>query len=85
MAAISANELKTKGISALESIIDEQKAAVITVRGKNTYVVMDFETYNHLRECELEAAIIETKKELERGKIFSDTIEEHIRRIADAL
>jgi PHD/YefM family antitoxin component YafN of YafNO toxin-antitoxin module len=85
MAGISANELKTKGISALESIIDEQKAAVITVRGKNKYVVMDFETYNHLRERELEAAIIETKKELDRGKLFNDTIEEHIRRIADAL
>jgi PHD/YefM family antitoxin component YafN of YafNO toxin-antitoxin module len=50
MAGISANELKTKGISALESIIDEQKAAVITVRGKNKYVVMDFETYNHLHQ-----------------------------------
>jgi len=85
MAGISANELKTKGISALESIIDEQKAAVITVRGKNKYVVMDFETYSHLRECELEAAIVETKKELDRGEIFNDTIEKHIRRIADAL
>ena len=84
MAGISANELKTKGISALQSIIDEQKAAVITVRGKNKYVVMDFDTYNHLRDCELEAAIIETKMELERGEVFSDTIEEHIRRISDA-
>jgi hypothetical protein len=46
---------------------------------------MDFETYNHLRECELEAAIVETKKELDRGELFNDTIEEHIRRIADAL
>jgi PHD/YefM family antitoxin component YafN of YafNO toxin-antitoxin module len=85
MMEISANELKTKGISALSSVIAQQKTAVITVRGKDKYVVMDFETYNHLRECELEAAIMETRMELERGEVFSDTVEEHIRRIADAL
>jgi len=85
MVEVSANELKTKGISALSSVIAEQKTAVITVRGKDKYVVMDFETYNHLRECELEAAIMETRLELERGEVFTDTIEEHIRRIADAL
>jgi len=85
MASITANQLKTKGVSALAPIIDENKAAMITVRGKNRYVVMDFETYNHLRECELEAAIVETKRELEQGEVFKDTIDEHIRRIVDEL
>lgn len=85
MVEISANELKTKGISALSSVMAEQKTAVITLRGKNKYVIMDFETYNHLRECELEAAIMETRMEIERGEIFSDSVEEHIRRITDAL
>ncbi len=85
MVEVSANELKTKGISSLSAVIEEQKAAVITVRGKNKYVVMDFETYNHLRECELEAAVMETRMELEAGDVFTDTVEEHIRRIRDAL
>ena len=85
MASISANQLKTKGVSVLKSIIDEHKAAMITVRGKNRYVVMDLETYNHLRECELEAAIVETREELERGDVFKDTIDEHIKRIVDEL
>jgi PHD/YefM family antitoxin component YafN of YafNO toxin-antitoxin module len=85
MANITANQLKTKGISALEPIIGEHKAVMITVRGKNRYVVMDLETYNHLRECELEAAIVETRKELEQGEVFKDTIDEHIKRITDGL
>jgi hypothetical protein len=85
MSSITANQLKTKGVSALGPIIDENKAAMITVRGKNRYVVMDFETYNHLRECELEAAIVETKRELEQREVFKDTIDEHIRRIVDEL
>lgn len=85
MASITANQLKTKGVTALKTIIDENKAAIITVRGEDKYIVMDLETYNHLRECELEAAILETKKELEQGKVFNDTIDEHIKRITDEL
>ena len=85
MASITANQLKTKGVSALAPIIDENKAAMITVRGKNRYVVMDFETYNHLRECELEAAIVESKRELEQGAVNKDAIDEHIRRIVNEL
>lgn len=85
MASITANQLKTKGVSALESVIDEHQAAIITVRGKGRYVVMDLETYNHLRECELESAIVETRKELEQGEVFNDTIDEHIKRITHEL
>lgn len=85
MASITANQLKTKGVTALKTIIDENKAAIITVRGEDKYIVMDLETYNHLRECELEAAILETKKELEQGEVFNDTIDEHIKRITDEL
>ena len=81
MATITANQLKTKGISALATIIEDDKAAMITVRGKRRYVVMDFETYNHLRECELEAAILETRRELAEGDVYKDTIDDHIRRI----
>jgi len=81
MATVTANDLKTKGVSALDSIIKEHKAAMITVRGRSKYVVMDLDTYNHLRECELEAALVETRKELELGEIHEDTIEDHIRRI----
>ena len=85
MASITANLLKTKGVSALDPVIDENKAVVITVRGRDRYVVMDFETYNHLRECELQAAIAEVRTELESGEAFKDTVDQHIRRIRNEL
>lgn len=85
MASITANQIKTKGVSILEEEIGENNTAMITVRGKSKYVVMGLETYNHLRECELEAAIVETRKELEKGEIFKDTVDEHIQRILNEL
>lgn len=85
MASITANLLKTKGVSAIAQAIDENKAVVITVRGRDRFVVMDFETYNHLRECELQAAIAEVRAELEQGKVFKDTVDQHIRRIRNEL
>lgn len=85
MASITANQLKTKGISIIEENISEDETAMITVRGKSKFVIMGLETYNHLRECELEAAIVETRKELERGDVFKDSIDEHIQRILNEL
>ena len=85
MASITANLLKTKGVSALDPVIDENEAVVISVRGRDRYVVMDFETYNHLRECELQAAIAEVRTELESGEVFKDTVDQHIRRIRNEL
>ena len=40
---------------------------IITVRGKNKYVVLPIEKYNYLRECELETALLETKKDIKEG------------------
>ena len=85
MANITANQLKTKGVSALEEVVSKYEAAMITVRGKSKYVVMDVKTYNRLRECELEAAIVETKMELAQGQVHNDTIDDHIKRITDAI
>jgi prevent-host-death family protein len=53
---ITANELKTKGVSAIEEVTASNNEAIITVRGKNKYVVLSIEEYNQLREYELEAA-----------------------------
>jgi hypothetical protein len=42
---ISANELKTKGVSRLDEITASGDEAIITVRGKNRYVVLTLEQY----------------------------------------
>ncbi len=54
MLSITANELKTKGVSILDN------ETVITVRGKRKFVVIDFDYYQYLRECELSRAIEDT-------------------------
>lgn len=80
---ITANDLKVKGISAFESIVEENKGVVITVRGIEKYVVLSIEEYNQLREFELEAAIQESMKEIEDGKFYTGSIEQHIQRVTN--
>jgi PHD/YefM family antitoxin component YafN of YafNO toxin-antitoxin module len=82
---IPANDLKTKGISAIENGIADEQEAIITVRGKEKYVVLDLERYNFLRECELEAALAEVKKEIKEGDFVVESVDAHIQRITDAL
>lgn len=81
MNTITANELKTKGISAIESNLTKDHELVITVRGKEKFVVMDMEHYNHFRECELDAALHETRDDYKSGKFVTESVEEHINRV----
>ena len=81
MNAISANELKTKGVSAIQTVLDQQTEAVISVRGKQRFVVMDIAHYQYLRECELSAAIIESKADMAEGRYVKESAEEHLARL----
>ena len=49
------------------------------------YVVMDMQMYNRLRECELEAALMETRRDLEKGEFYKESVTEHIKRITNEL
>jgi len=80
---IAANELKTKGISAIDLLLQNEEEAVITVRGKQKYVVLDMERYNYLRECELEAALMQVQKEIKEGAFVTESVEEHMKRISE--
>ena len=81
MTSITANELKTKGISAIEALLEHQPEAVISVRGKDRFVVMDIEHYHYLRECELDAALAETRADLSAGRFVKESPEEHLARL----
>lgn len=81
MNTITANQLKTNGISAIENNLDNDHELVITVRGKEKFVVMDMQHYNYLRECELDTALHETKAEYQAGKFITESVEKHIKRI----
>ena len=45
---ITANDLKVKGITAIDDVTSNGFEAIITVRGKRKYVVMTMEEYNKL-------------------------------------
>jgi len=79
---ITANELKTKGVSILNEETSEGNEVIVTVRGKNKYVVLPIEKYNYLRECELEAALLEAKRDIKEGRFIKESVEKHVKRIA---
>ena len=83
MNIITANQLKTKGISSIENNLHNEHELVITVRGKEKFVVMDIQHYNYLRECELEAALNETKAEYKAGKFVTESVEKHVKRVTE--
>lgn len=80
---ITENDLKIKGVSLLEDVISQNESAVITVSGKEKYIVLRIEDYHKLREWELEAAIQESRNDITNGKFHSGKIEEHLKRVAN--
>jgi hypothetical protein len=81
MGAVSANDLKTKGIKAIEDALLTQPEASVSVRGQIKYVVMSQEHYHYLRECELEAALAESKTDLASDRFVKETVAQHLKRL----
>jgi hypothetical protein len=81
MSHLTANDLKTKGVAAIEAILAERSEAIVSVRGKERFVVMDIAQYHYLRECELEAALAETRADLAAGRFVQESPEEHVARL----
>ena len=83
MGTIAANELKIRGVSSISEQLAEEPEAFITVRGKKRYVVMNIEHFQYLRECELEAALLEAKADLEAGRVKIESVAEHMKRLQE--
>ena len=81
MSTVAANDLKTKGIKAIEDALLTQPEAALSVRGQVKYVVMSQEHYQYLRECELEAALAESKADIASGRLVKETVSQHIKRL----
>ena len=81
MGTVVANDLKTKGIKAIEDALLTEPEASLSVRGQIKYVVMSQAHYHYLRECELEAALAESKANLASGHFVKETITEHLKRL----
>ena len=83
MSVISAIDLKTKGVKAIEDALLAQLEAPVTVRGQVKYVVMNNAQYQHLRECELEVALVESKADIVAGHFVKETVAQHTLRIKE--
>ena len=82
MAHITANDLKTRGIAAIKaSLAGGRTEAVVSVRGTERYVVMELAQYQHLRECELEAALAESRADIAEGRFVVESPAEHLARV----
>jgi prevent-host-death family protein len=89
MTVVTANDLKTKGISDIERLLRDAQEVIISVRGKPSYVVMDIAHYDHLRECEIAAAWSQVREDVVAGRYRHESADAHLARVngelADAL
>jgi hypothetical protein len=84
MSILTANDLKTRGVSAIEETLAGQPEAVISVRGKERFVVMEVAQYHYLRECELDAALAQSRADEASGRYVTESALAHMERL-DAL
>jgi hypothetical protein len=84
MSQLTANELKTGGVAAIEAALERQTEAIVSVRGKERYVVMEIAQYHYLRECELEAALAQTRADMAAGRFVKESPQAHVKRIKKA-
>ena len=78
---ISANDLKTKGVTMVKEEIAKYGEVGVTVRGETKFVIIPVEKYNELREFELLAALEETRKAVDKGDFTVESVEDHMKRI----
>ncbi len=84
MQSVTANELKTKGVSAVEERLATEDEVIITVRGQDKYVVMSLEKYARLREYELDIAVQEARADYAAGRVTRESVDDHMKRVTDA-
>jgi hypothetical protein len=82
---ITANELKTKGVSSIKKAVEMDSVAFLSVRGKKKYAVIPVADYSFYREVELQRAIEETENDIKNGKFSSMTSDEYISELEKCL
>ncbi len=82
---ISANDFKIKGVSLLDNLLSTLDEVLISVRGKNKYVVVDMARYEYLRECELEQAYRDVQADIKARKSKTMSAKEHLKELDNAL
>ncbi|MBC7601279.1 MAG: type II toxin-antitoxin system Phd/YefM family antitoxin [Ramlibacter sp.] len=81
MPSLTANDLKTRGIAAIEESLARMPEAIISVRGKDRFVVMEVAQYHYLRECELDAALAQSRADEAPGQCIAESAKAHMARL----
>ena len=85
MPVVTANELKTKGVSGIEKMLEDTREVIISVRGKPRYVVMEIDQYELMRESEIESAWYQARADVAAGHFQRESADKHIARITAEL
>jgi len=78
---ITANDIKTRGVKAIEEGLNKDDRLSISVRGRVKYVILKAEDYESLRLAELEMAYQNVVKDVEKGQFTIESADEHIERL----
>lgn len=70
-------------IATLDETLRHSDQAFLSVRGRPDFVVMDMESYRYLRECELVAALAESRQALAAGQFLQESPQDHLARLGD--
>jgi hypothetical protein len=81
MEHVTANDLKVRGVAAIEEALAGRTEAAISVRGKARFVVMAIEQHERLRLWELEAALAQSRADLAAGHAMQESADAHMERL----
>lgn len=82
---ITANEIKTNGVSMFDKLLTKVDELIINVRGKNKYVVLDIERYKEFRENELDIAHMKVMQDIKDGNFKTQTASQHIKELVSEI
>ena len=81
MTKITATDLKAHGIKVIEEALAKQAEAMISVRGRVRYVVVNVDRYIYLKECEQLKARAAAQADYEASRFVKETAREHLNRL----
>jgi hypothetical protein len=82
---ISANEVKKRGVSLFDTLLDKFDELIINVRGKDKYVVLDIERNKVFRVNELDLAYMQTMDDIKKGNYKVQSAAEHVAELENEL
>lgn len=82
---ITANEIKTNGVSMFDNLLKKFDELIINVRGKDKYVVLDIQRYKQFRESELDLAHMKVMQDIKDGNYKAQTAAQHTKELVNEL